>query len=122
MKNILLFSALMLSTSFTAYADGASGGGTGGMGIVVDSGEKVLALEYVGQYGLLDLVKAKPNTFNQLDKLKNSRVKLMGFDRIISGEISDPEFVGAISIKTDDGQSVVIVNENDFAEEVSEEK
>ncbi|RYZ85236.1 MAG: hypothetical protein EOP04_16400 [Proteobacteria bacterium] len=116
MKHSLLYTFLILAPSMTALAD-APGGGTGGMGIVVNNSQKALSLTYIGQYGELDLVKANPITFNLLGKLKNPNVTIQAQDRVIHGEITKPDFVDAISIITEDGKSVVIINEKDVSEE-----
>lgn len=116
MKRTLLYTLLILAPSMTALAD-VPGGGTGGMGIVVNNSQKALSLTYIGQYGELDLVKANPSTFNLLGKLKNPKVTIQAQDRVIHGEITKPDFVDAISIITEDGKSVVIINEKDVSEE-----
>ena len=111
MKRPILLAIIIFSTSFPAFA----GGTTGGMGIVVENNNE-LTLRFVGEFDNLSLLKASQKTIDTLIKTKDPNVILRLKDRTVRGFIKQPEFIDAISIETDEGDNVVIVNEPTIAE------
>jgi hypothetical protein len=114
MKRLILASIISFVMPFCAYAGGAGGG----WGVVADNQE--LTMKFIGKIENLSLLKAAGKTFSTIESAKDSNVTLMLQDRMVSGRILEPQFEGAVSIETEEGENVIIINEAALSEDPAE--
>ena len=101
--NILTFLAFLFPSILMA---GTPVGGGGGSGLVLE--DTIIELRPIGRFEGINLLSARTRDLNALD-LTPGKILLQQAGRTIKGMIVAPEFVDAVSIKTEDGQNVVIV-------------
>lgn len=111
----LICAILMLIPSFSALG----GGATGGFGLVLEDNQE-LSMKYIGEFENLSLLKASKKTFRAIESARDPNVTLRLQDRVVTGRILEPEFADAVSIETEEGGNVVILNEAALSEEAAE--
>ncbi len=107
------------------FAQGTAGGG-GGMGLIAGDNLR-MRVNYLGQFGQLDILETDAKSLEKLNAIEDPRITLRMQTLTLSGQVLESSNPNQVSITTDDGNHIIVVNSSatdegnkDFVDPISD--